>query len=295
MQNNAGLRFTTDARNSLVRGLAIGRFDNEGIAIFVDDVRVVGCFLGTDASGTRDKGNAIGVFAAGADVAIGNAAPAARNLIAGNDIYGVLLGDNETGARVLGNLIGTNRTGNAPLPNGDGLFTNQTDTVIGGNIPGGGTVDAGANVLKFNSGTGGTVFTGTRNRILRNSIGANGGLGIDLNGDGVSANDANDTDFGANNTQNVPVITAATSNAVQITLNSVPTQNFVIRLYSNPASGDERVRFHGAFGVATDGTGNVGPVTLNPNPSIAVGRSVTATAIRGNGDTSEFSAPVQVT
>jgi hypothetical protein len=42
-------------RPFLVHGLAIGRFALEGIAIVVDGVRVVGCFLGTDAAGNTSE------------------------------------------------------------------------------------------------------------------------------------------------------------------------------------------------------------------------------------------------
>ncbi len=46
----------------------------------------------------------------------------------------------------------------------------------------------------------------TRNEVIHNSIYGNGGLGIDLGDDGVTANDPDDADIGPNNLQNSPVI-----------------------------------------------------------------------------------------
>ena len=57
---------------------------------------------------------------------------------------------------------------------------------------------------------------GAGNAIRGNSIFSNvggPGLGIDIGGNGVTANDLNDTDTGPNNTQNYPVLTAAAPGA----------------------------------------------------------------------------------
>lgn len=53
---------------SIVRGLAIGRFDGSGIRLLSDDNLIEGNFLGTDATGTQDRGNGEGVTIVGGEV-----------------------------------------------------------------------------------------------------------------------------------------------------------------------------------------------------------------------------------
>jgi hypothetical protein len=107
----------------VVKGLIINRFAlTDGIGIVpmgdatvsdedVRDVRVEGNFIGTDPTGTLDRGNLSGkaLFAA-SDSTVGGASLASRNLISGNTRTGVFVGgagggvgarssdDNEVGA-----------------------------------------------------------------------------------------------------------------------------------------------------------------------------------------------------
>ncbi len=87
------------------------------------------------------------------------------------------------GNTIQGNLIGPNRDGTT-TPNNLG--------------------NGKSGVELFSAGNG--------NRILSNSILSNGGLGIDLNDDGVTPNDGQpdpDKDKGPNRLQNYPVLTSA--------------------------------------------------------------------------------------
>ena len=66
------------------------------------------------------------------------------------------------------------------------------------------------NVIAGNGGNGISVLQASvNNRISSNKIYDNGGLGIDLAGDGVTLNDPGDPDTGPNRRQNFPVLTSA--------------------------------------------------------------------------------------
>src|SRR5204863_7715787 len=103
---------------------------------------------------------------------------------------------------VLGNYIGTDAGGTTSLPNAGGILVagGANNNTIGG-------VSGLTNLVAYNTGAGIAVNSGaTGNQILGNSTHDNGGLAIDLNGDGVTANDVGDPDTGGNNLQNTPVI-----------------------------------------------------------------------------------------
>jgi CSLREA domain-containing protein len=281
-----GLRI--EASNCTVRGLVINRFAG-GIALFGNSNRVAGNFIGTNAGGTQDLGNFFeGVGSSGANNTIGGTAPAARNLISGNGEVG--FETSGTGDQVLGNYIGTDRSGTQSLGNDQGgVWFFSANNVVGG------PADA-ANVIAFNGGAGVTVFNAgsTGNRILRNSIFSNVGLGIDLSGDGRTANDpAPDADTGPNNLQNWPVLNSARTGArvtrIRGTLESAPSQSFILRFFSTPpGSPAEGKGFLGAKSVETDPAGHAS-FTFIPNKKVPIGRRATATATDSGGNTSEFS------
>ena len=96
-----------------------------------------------------------------------------------------------------------------------------------------------------------------------NSIFSNGGLGIDLNRDGVTPNDIlpGDPDTGPNNLQNFPVLTSVSSSGgtttINGTLNSTPNTTFRIEFFANdmldPSGNGEGQIFLGSTSVMTDG------------------------------------------
>ncbi len=184
----------TAAQRNLISGNNTSVTDGAaGIAIIgasAQNNTVQGNYIGTNAAGTLALANAReGVYVNAPNNTIGGptatAGQGAGNLISGNTRQGVRLGtffgNTTTGNKVLGNIIGLNAAGTGALPN-------QLDGV---------SVDSAAN----------------GNSIRVNRIANNGGLGIDLADNGVTANDAGDGDTGANNLQNYPVLALATQSA----------------------------------------------------------------------------------
>lgn len=226
-----------------------------------------------------------------------------RNVIGGNGVVGLgFSGSPSTANRILANVIGTNDGGTATnLGNAVGVLFGA---LVANNLFGG-TGTGEGNTVARNTGQG--IFlsgtAGIGNRLLGNVIRDNGQLAIDLNGDGVTANDATDADSGPNGLQNFPVLTAAESYFAGLTVRGTLTTaaNLVHRLefFASAAcdgSGNGGgAMFVGRLDVTTDAAGTV---TFNQTfpVSLPVGQVVTATATRlSTGDTSEFSACRPVT
>lgn len=140
--------------------------------------------------------------------------------------------------------------------------------------------------------------TSTGNSIRQNSIFLNDGLGIDLGGDGVTANDADDADAGPNNLQNFPVISAATvsgtTTTVTFSLDAAPGTSSTVEFFSNLGSdgtGSEGRTFRGSTTV----TGDAVNQSFTLSGTSAAGEFITATATDSGGSTSEFSAATAAT
>ena len=132
-----------------------------------------------------------------------------------------------------------------------------------------------------------------------------GGLGIDLGADGVTVNDAGDTDSGPNNLTNFVDLLTATTTGTELRLTgsaSVAANTYyVVQIYSSPA-GDpsgygEGLTYLGSVNVPVGASGTVsGSYTLSG--AIAAGSIITSTATRSDSsyttyyETSEFSNQV---
>lgn len=263
-----------------------------------------GNYIGTDATGTQDRGNlGAGVaIVSASNTTVGGSAAADRNVISGNDDQGVWFFLAGNGNRVLGNYIGLNAAGNGALPNStEGVKIQETnDLTVGGTAAGEG------NRIAFNNQNGVLVTTPSQNnRILGNQIFSNGQLGIDLSGsfagDGITFNDSGDGDSGANARQNFPVIQEASqidAGTIKLrgSLNSTANSSFRIEFFAGPtcdANGfGEGTTFLGSANLTTNGSGN-GSFDIQLSQAVALGQKLTATATSNNGNapgnTSEFS------
>ena len=301
--------------SAMMRNIISG--NNGGISYASANTTVQGNYIGTDVSGTLDRGNATlgleivgdhrsSAFPSATNITIGGTVAGAGNLISGNDFGGIWIRNGD--ATIQGNKIGTQIDGVSALGNsGEGVrvFNVVGDPVLA--VAVGGMADGAGNTIAYNGGVGVSVEASTVT-ILRNSIFNNGssdplsqlGLGIDLGfgGPGVTPNDAGDVDTGPNGFQNFPVLTkiAVGSSEVDVigTLDSMPNTTYRVEFFGNesidPSNFGEGKTFLGFSDITTDGSGHV-----DFNVSVPLGPGalhVTSTATDPGGNTSEFSASV---
>jgi CSLREA domain-containing protein len=178
-----------------------------------------------------------------------------------------------------GNLIGSDNDGTSDAAEANEIARNG----------GGESAEAGIVV----------VHAATNNRFDGNSIHDNGGLGIDLADNGVTANDLGDADIGPNGLQNFPdlVRVEGGANGGIAGKFALPTgQSADVSLFVSDACDGS------GFG---EGATRIGTATVTGDASglanfaisiagLPVGKSVTATATSASGATSEFSkcAPI---
>jgi titin len=256
---------------------------------------VQGNFIGTDISGTNAIGNNYGgvnlVGEATGNV-IGGLQPGAGNVVSGNPWNGVNL-DGANDNVIAGNFIGTDPSGEQPVPNLYGGVTmgisNPTynNQVIG-------------NVVAYNGGGVG-VSGGNNNTISQNRIFLNEGLGIDL-GDwtppyGVTPNDPGDGDTGANNLQNYPVLTLALAKPGRVVvrgyIDTPDPETITVEFFSTEPGGDQSGHGEGQVFLGDDTLNRKGAFTA-VLPPVVLGTLITATATDAEGNTSEFSANIEV-
>ena len=271
--------------------------------------QIYGNYIGTDASGTLDRGNAeegIDIELGGSNI-IGGPLAGQRNILSGNGSDGVEIDGGDFNV-VQGNYIGTDVTGNVIIPNDrDGVDINENAgngsvrTLVGGT-----GVNEG-NLIRGN-GIAGVEVRGAPaidNSIIGNQIYENVLLDIDLNEDGPSANDLLDADAGANETLNYPEIVAATVDAGAVTVYfflDAPAADYRIEFFSNPSGahssgyGGGEV-YAGAQTITHTGSGRE---IFAHSIAGSVGDVITATATEelagpAYASTSEFSAPFTAT
>jgi hypothetical protein len=200
--------------------------------------------------------------------------------------------------RVLGNWIGTNKTAQRDLGNGgSGVHIGFGDD----NVVGDDDETSPLNTIMHNGDDGVTIENGFGNSVLRSVMTDNGNLAIDLGGDGSTANDPNDLDFGSNGLQNGPEIQEATTATTEWELETTPNTLYRLEFYAcdGPGAG-EGATYLGSTTTFTDANGNSHDTTALPTRVDAgdhVGMTATRTTFAGSvpnlvlvtHDTSELS------
>ena len=223
---------------------------------------------------------------------IGGAQPGAGNVISANAGDGVSMEgfDVVEANRVLGNWIGTNKTAERDLGNGgSGVHIGFGDD----NTVGDDDETSPLNTIMHNGDDGVTIENGFGNSVLRSVMADNGNLAIDLGGDGSTANDPNDLDFGSNGLQNGPEIEEATTTTAEWELETTPNAIYRLEFYAcdGPGAG-EGATYLGSTTTSTDANGNAHDTTTLPAPVEAgdqVAMTATRTTVAGSHRTSSSS------
>ena len=263
-------------------------------------------FIGTDINGNSDLGNmheGVCLCEGTHDNVVG------ANLISGNDYDGIgiqgyyyeppihtylnTIRDNTIGLADNGTALGNGYHGIAVGEYGPSQWGYADSNQIGP-----------LNIIAYNGQDGVSVWehatsanNADHNSIFQNSIYDNAGLGIDLQNDGVTANDLGDLDTGPNQDVNFPVITnityvTGTGATINGTLDiDTPPGQAKIEVFLaavDPTGYGEGKTYLGS--TIPDGAGNWIFTVTSVNP----GDYITATTTDLNNNTSEFCANVQV-
>ncbi|MFN2511685.1 MAG: Calx-beta domain-containing protein [Pyrinomonadaceae bacterium] len=314
---NNTLGGSTPAARNIVSGNDTYGFQIRGAA--TNGNLVQGNFIGTDAQGTAAIGNSLdGVSIESSNNTIGGET-AARNIISANGQNGISIFtdiSSLTGVIVRNNYIGTDVNGTNCLGNvRDGVFVNRGSVAH----------KIAENLITCNGRNGVNIPNvptndpGVRIEVTDNSIFANGALGIDLGDPGITPNDDDDTDGGANLQQNFPVLTTFTPVAgsdnnlplqpesaeatitVSATLNSTPSMMYTVHWYFSADSQcamnqqGSRPLVTGRKSVNTDIEGNASFDFPFDFPAGITNGIINCTATDSQGNTSEFSACLPVT
>jgi hypothetical protein len=260
----------------------------------------MGNYIGTNPSGSAaipNVGSGI-LVAESSSITIGGTLSAGqRNVVSGNLGSGINL-YSSTGVSIYGNYIGVGANLSALGNGGAGVWLS---TQSASNTIGSTGTRAGNRIANNLSGVNLASSAYSANSIRGNNIYANENLGIDLLDNGVTANDIGDGDTGPNDLMNYPVVQTATSDVdgTRITGYFSSQANLTVNIdfYRSAicdASGyGEGENLVGSVQVTTDGSG---VIFFDESFTYEVpdGYAITATATDEDGNTSEFSACMEV-
>jgi parallel beta-helix repeat protein len=294
-----GLHLAGD--NSAVSGLAFTNFrdgQGGGIAILVEgaSAHLQENYVGTDVTGMVAGPNDTGIVIRGNGAELGGDRWWERNIVSGNGV-GIAVTSGAAATEIANTWIGLDAAG-GPLPNtSHGLrLVDTVDTVLGSI-----EYDQG-NRIAHNGGAGISVEGPlARNTAIFNTLlSGNGGLALDLGGDGATPNDPGDGDAGPHDLQNFPVISSAlfvgTHAEIRGALDSRPNRTYRLQFHAaasvNATGRGQSERFMGSMTVTTDGSGHA-PFAFDTFAVSAHFPFVSVTADPG-GNGSEMSPAVAV-
>ncbi len=252
----------------------IGLAGGDGIRLTgsgVTDTQILQNIIGLNATKTAalpNEGEGININDAGSGITVGMqdiAGVAQGNFIGKNDKNGIFV-INTNSVSISYNHIGTDLSQNdfGNTQNGIELSSVNTSNIT-------------QNTLAYNGQSGISLFSGLTNNLTNNFFFNNALLGIDLENNGATLNDANDSDFGANNLMNYPEIQSFTKVA--------GTSDWTVS-YQVPSAGLFNVYFYLSDGNAQGKTllaafnagGNTATVSTFSNANLNYGDKIVAHA-----------------
>ena len=318
--------FSGSSAGSTVRGLSIYGSPKYAMRLVSGNHTIQCNILGSDPTGTPNLVNTSnnhngGLWISGSSGNLvgtdgdGSLDFAEFNVISGTSRSGVIIGGDAQNNTIAGNLIGRAPNNQNPLPNAaHGILIQETATAPRNNTIGGSGSFVG-NKIVYNT-LDGIAITGSasrRNQIVSNEIFGNGGLGIDLNNDGISSNDNGDGDAGPNRLQNNPAINRAEIQNGIVTVEYTITTfwenaNYPLHVefFESDASGSWATSVVGSdtyntqdLGVTSSGLSPCGnPPCLKtatfPAGQLRVGDRILATATDDAGNSSELSESIVI-
>jgi hypothetical protein len=176
--NSIGVLLASGATNNTIGGSTVAERNvisgniNDGLNLGGSGTAwntVLGNYIGTDVTGTVDLGNGrhgIRLYTDTHDNTIGGVSAAARNIISGNDQYGIKFEASPAENIIAGNYIGLDASGSNSLGNGYAgimLAGGANNNMIGGEVSGAGNVISGNQthgVQLSEASTSGNVIAG---------------------------------------------------------------------------------------------------------------------------------------
>ena len=290
-----GISLAGVSDGSTIQGLMITRFSQSGIfATGTNGNTFVGNYVGTDGNVALGNQDGLVVDNSNNNI-IGGSTIADRNVVSGNNSNGIGVYNNSSNNLIQGNLIGRNASNTASIGN----------TFAGVNISSSllnqiGGVGAGNTIAANSVGIAVQGAPSSGNEFRQNTIYGNVGMGIDLNWDGPTANDALDGDTGPNALQNSPALSSATTNGANYvrivgSVNTTASTSLRIDFYAASeldtglATAQGR-RYLGSFSGSSNGTGDLSFNTVVSGVLVAETEYLVATTTNtATSNTSEFS------